>query len=269
MAPQAFHCFPHLAPELQELIWQHAIYSIPPRIVELRNNFWTTLKPSDDQQAIQAAGGLIANTTHGLHKLEWQYTSPCYIPTPLHVCSVSRELALRRWRLSFADDEKGEKHGKKKKRRIYFDFQTDVLWVGAKVPSLSGLVNVVGKEEGSGLRRLAFDFDDQLQARNSRSARNLAMILMGKFPLLEEVVCVGCERKEGGGEKKMGLVTFVENVDGAEDAFWVTKGVELDAFRDACTREGRHIVLKYMDYTREDPKLFQTVGKLQWLQMED
>jgi hypothetical protein len=34
-------------------------------------------------------------------------------------------------------------------------------------------------------------------------------------------------------------------------------------------REGRHVVLKYIDYTRDDPELIQMVDRLQWLQMDD
>jgi hypothetical protein len=275
MAPQTFHPFSHLAPELQELIWLHAISSIGPRVVELRDGFWTTLQPSDDPQAIVSAGGQVVNTTDaGLQKWEWQFTSPCFIPPPLHTCSLSRELALRRWRLAFGTNEEGETRGQAK---IFFDFEKDVIWIGKKLPAFRHFMDASGSTETRGLKKLAIGFDEQVRARGFRSGADLALFLMNRFPLLEEIVLIGSERK-GGSEgdyvgdrdKKRGMVTFVENVDGAEDAFWVTRGVELDVFRDVCRRQGRHkIVLKYMDYTRDDPESVQMVDKLQWLQMED
>jgi hypothetical protein len=124
------------------------------------------------------------------------------------------------------------------------------------------------------LRKLAIGFDEQLRTRVFRSGADLALFLLNRFPLLEEIVLIGSERK-GGSEgdhvgdrdKKRSMVMFVENVDGAGDTFWVTRGVELDVFRDICRRHD--IVLKYMDYTSDDPESVQMVDKLQWLQMED
>ncbi|KAE9376666.1 hypothetical protein N431DRAFT_295802, partial [Stipitochalara longipes BDJ] len=190
---QTFHPFPHLAPELQELIWLQIISSIGPRVVELRDGFWTSLQPSDDPQAITSAGGEIANTTDaGLQKWEWQYTSPCYIPAPLHVCSLSRELALRRWKLAFAIDEDEERD---EQGRIFFDFEKDVLWVAEKLPDFKGFLKVVRMEERKGLRRLAIGFDRQLMTREFRSGEIAAAVLMKEFPLLEEIVLVGSERR--------------------------------------------------------------------------
>jgi hypothetical protein len=182
---------------------------------------------------------------------------------------------LKRWKLAFAE---GDGEGK-----IFFDFERDVLWIGENLPDFKGWLKAIGKGERSWVRRLAIDFDVQLLSRNFRSGAGIAGILMNEFPLLEEVVLVGSERtaedgRAGDGEDglvklfdaKGGRFTFVENIDGSEDAFRYIHGAELDAFRDVYKLEGRHHPeLKYMDYTREDPELFKNMDKLRWLQITE
>jgi hypothetical protein len=276
LSPQTFHPFPRLAAELQLRIWTLFISALLSRVVPLRDGFWTTLQLTDDLQAIISTGGQIANTTDAeTQKWEWQYTSPCSIPAPLHTCSLSRELALKRWRLAFAEED-GE-------GKIFFDFERDVLWIGEKLPDFKEWLKAVGRGERKGVRTLAIDFDVQLLPRNFRSGAGIAAVLMNEFPLLEKVVLVGSERTAEDGragdaeedpvrlsETKGDRFTFVQNVDGSEDAFRYTHGAELDAFREVYKLEGRHHPeLKYMDYTREDPELFKYMDKLRWLQIKE
>jgi hypothetical protein len=184
-------------------------------------------------------------------------------------------MALRRWRLAFASGEEEEEEGEGK---VFFDDERDMLWVGEQLPNFKAFLEAARVGNGvMGVKRLAIDFDVQLLARNLRGGAGIAEILLKEFPVLEEVVLVGSERKTGKGEdwergerRKRGWVAFVENVDGEEDAFRVTRAAELDAFKDECTREGRQgVVLRYMNFTREDPEVFEMVDKLKWLQMED
>jgi hypothetical protein len=168
--------------------------------------------------------------------------------------------------------EKGESRAEGK---IWFDFESDVLcFFQEGMPSFRSWMKVVPERERGVLRKIAFDFDVQLRSRNLRSGAGIASFLMENFPMLGEVVLIGWERTAGGGldekETRWSWMTFVENVDGSEDAFRVTRGAELDDFRDAYKEKGRQCPsLSYMDYTREDPELFKMVDKLHWLQIED
>jgi hypothetical protein len=180
---------------------------------------------------------------------------------------------LKRWTLAFSSPPSldGSEEGSGK---VFFDFERDILWVAERwAPFKSFLKNVRWKER-SGLRRIAMDFNEQVRSAAFRSGRTLGAVLIKEFPLLEEVILVGGERSVHQGARSDGLqrgpVAFVENVDGYGDVFQYTRAAELDGFRDICRLAGKqNVVLKYMDYTRDDPRLFETMDKLQWLQMED
>lgn len=277
MSPNTFQPFPFLVTELKQLIWAFAISAIPSRVVELRDGFWTDLQPSDDPETITSNGGQVVKTNDaGWQKWEWQYTSPCCIPASLHACRLSREMALKRWKLAFAEDKEEKARGDGK---VFFDFKQDILWIDEDLPNFKAFLGRVPEDDKRGVRRLAIDFDVQLLPRNLRSGASIAEVLLKEFPMLEEVVLVGSERTVGESEsagkrvtrgKKRGAVAFVENVDGAENVFWITHAPELDAFREVCKREGRqHLALKYLDYTSDDPGAFEMLNKLQWLQMDD
>jgi len=267
--PQAFHLFPLLATELQLRIWEFAIAAISPRAVELRDGFWTDWRPSDRAKAISARDDQFAYTTDGPQKWEWQYTSTCAIPAPLHTCHISRSVALTRWALSFA--EEGEP------AKVFFDCERDILWFGEKVPDLRLFFKAIGEKERTGVRRVAINFEQWVGPKNFRSGAGIGAVLMKEFPLLEDIVLVGSERFSGvwgdaleGHKATKGVATFVENVDGSAEIFGLLQGSELDALGDVYRREGKvRPNIRYRDYTREDLELFEMEDKLQWLQMED
>ncbi len=117
-APSAFPRFRLLPPELQDIIWEHAISAFSPRIIELRG-------PHND---------LVRMFPAPTRKFE--YTSSSSIANVLHVCQRARIRAIRRWKLSFrgnssfisGDDGRLLKDSKKKEEaKTRFDAERDVL----------------------------------------------------------------------------------------------------------------------------------------------
>jgi hypothetical protein len=173
---QSFTSFPLLPLEIQDLIWDHAINSVGPRIVEIRYAVHKDLPSShDDGTAV--------------------FTSSCPIPGVLHANHRSRERALQRWKLSFA------RHGKPAK--IFFDFSDDILLFGNKFDYIGKLRekddNSVDRSE---LRTIAF-FTKHCQ--RYRTFPCLTDSLHRDFPALKKIIilCTDSDyrwKEEGQGE---------------------------------------------------------------------
>ena len=109
--------YKRLSAELQLIIWDRAIMSISLRVAEII----------------------------GIHHEAWPngvgptgtnyYTSPSPIPSLLHACHLSREVALTSWKLSFAfEPQFGSLPSHLAK--IFIDFRKDTLFFGARFYSL-------------------------------------------------------------------------------------------------------------------------------------
>lgn len=144
---------------------------------------------------------------------------------------------------------------------MWFDFETDVLCFNRGGVEFTRWTKTVPERERRVLRRIAFDFDEMfLSTRILPAGEGIADLLMNNLPILEEVVLIGAERIAGGEETRWGKMTFVENVAAAE----------LNALRNGYKEKGRHCpVLSYMDYTMEDPELFEMVDKPHWVEIEN
>lgn len=256
---QTFPQFPLLATELQQQIWSLVITAIPSRVVPLRGDPRGIVQSSHNPQNIDLRGGQKCSTIdHESEEWDWEwcprvYTSPALIPAPLHICSLSRSLALKRWKLSFgAEEGDRELEGK-----IWFDFESNVLCFDQKGHfGFTRWTNTVPEREKTVLRRIAIDFDGiLLSTGNLWAGEGIADLLMNNLPMLEEIVLIRTWRTAGGEEEtRWGRMTFVENA------------AELDILRNRYKEMGRHCpVLSYMDYTREYPELFKMVNKFDWL----
>jgi hypothetical protein len=175
------------------------------------------------------------------------------IPAPLHTCSLSRSLALKRWKLSFGA-EAGDRNLKGRFGSILRVISPVSIRGGSF--AFTPWADSVPERERRVLRRIAIDFDGMLlSTRNLWAGEGIADVLMNNLPILEEVVLIRIERTAGGEEEtRWGRMTFVENV------------AELDVLRNRYKEMGRQCpVLSYMGYTREDPELFKMANKLYWL----
>jgi hypothetical protein len=139
-----------------DLIWHRIVASVAPRIVDIR------YKSAEDG-----------------------FTSSCGVPSILHVCSRSRELALKRWPLSFAIKGMAPK--------IFFDCERDTLYFGQEFIDVPRFAKMVDRKETTGVRSIAFDmqalceselfggtdFGRTMATRFHRDVRN-ALVLRGE-----------------------------------------------------------------------------------------
>lgn len=168
-SPSSFPQFHRLPNELQDAIWQAAVQGVPPRVIELRDDYRGT---EEEQRLIDEENHLYwfsgdpepeANVNGPRGSLEDAdpfFTSSCPIPALLHTCRRSREYALQRWTLCMSHlrhndldlytDTKGFKAGQEE-ARVFFDFESDIL--------LSSFVIIAPyclKIEPEGLSRVRF-----------------------------------------------------------------------------------------------------------------
>jgi hypothetical protein len=99
---QKFRFFGRLPVELRNAIWQIAIYDIKPRVVRFND-------------------GIALKTRRKTHIRKEQLLSTSYIPGLLHACHESRNLAMKRWNLSFSVG--------KEPAKIFFDFSSDIVFI--------------------------------------------------------------------------------------------------------------------------------------------
>ncbi|KAH6683157.1 hypothetical protein B0J14DRAFT_575240 [Halenospora varia] len=109
--------FDRLPQEIKDQIYEGAITAIGPRVVELTEHLAEKLDSKGEP------------FPYPRPSMEAYYTSSCPIPNVLHLCSQSRRLALKRWRLMFGTREQ--------KPRVYFDFSQDTLWFSHTSASFS------------------------------------------------------------------------------------------------------------------------------------
>jgi len=95
---QRFTLFPALPTEIRDKIWKESLPG--PRLIQVGWNLWT--EELEDGSAIDY----------------YKCISNSNAPAMLHTCHDSREIALKFFRLSFADDLKYP---------VYFDIQRDIL----------------------------------------------------------------------------------------------------------------------------------------------
>lgn len=151
-----FSFFDRLPPEVQNMVWQIAIYDVKPRIVQVKVNS-------------------IPSTRRSTYFRRQQFISTCPIPGVLHACRASRSLALRRWRLSFAASRQPAK--------IFFDFSCDTLFI----PEGFGLGNFAKRldpVDPARLNRMAVGVRDLTNNGYELDGFDLAFLLMPKFPSL-------------------------------------------------------------------------------------
>jgi hypothetical protein len=139
-----FHCFPKLALEIRQMIWQHTLSS--PRIIE------ATLRKSTSRSRVSATYLRQLGSTSDVvtdddfyerNGLDSTRRSTVVLAT-LHVCRESREWALRSYHLI--------KHGECGRGSFYFNPKVDSLWFNANIHK----PNTFGKD----LRR---GYGDQLK----------------------------------------------------------------------------------------------------------
>ncbi|KAF7920971.1 hypothetical protein EAE99_007823 [Botrytis elliptica] len=106
---RAFKLFKFLPKELQLAIWKYALDDIEPRTVKLKLYWW---QYKVNRPEVREFLGSILTARH-------EYKAN--IPTLLHICHDSREIAQKRYKLSFGKLLQG--------RPVYFDIEQDTLWV--------------------------------------------------------------------------------------------------------------------------------------------
>jgi hypothetical protein len=149
------HLFGRLPPEVQNDIWEIAIYDVKPRIVLVIKNSIPSTRPS----------------TRPRH----QFISTCPIPAVLHTCRASRSLALKRWRLSFAAHRQPAK--------IFFDFPCDTLFISDGF-HLGEFARSLDPADRVAVSRMAIDISDLRNNQYAHDGFDLAWLLLKKFPSL-------------------------------------------------------------------------------------
>lgn len=103
----------------------------------------------------------------------------------LHACHDSRIAALRRWQLRFGFLDESLPHPPK----VFFDFETDILYFGTKFAEIEHFVNGADAVECSELRRIALNMRVQ-RFRGRSTANDFTIFLHHNFGNLEHIVCV-------------------------------------------------------------------------------
>lgn len=128
----SFHIFGDLLPELQDVIWDHAISEVPPRIIKLFGQVYDTIRTVDGDEI----------------RVACDYVSNARIPEVLHVCARSRHLAKQRWSLTFDSSYRCTVQDRERWAdldipqldafvpRTWFDFESDVLMFMGPVSTL-------------------------------------------------------------------------------------------------------------------------------------
>jgi hypothetical protein len=161
MVATQFPSFKLLPQELQNMIWQTAINSVKPCIVEV-------------QQSI------LPSTRRSTYLQKPQFTSPCPVPGVLQACQASRYLALRRWKLSFAARGQDPK--------IFFDFNNDTLFLGTTVADMRYFVNNINRADREATQKLAFRLLQQWSKNYFHDVHSLCRVVRADFPALTQLI---------------------------------------------------------------------------------
>lgn len=164
----SFSRFPLLPQELQNMIWQTAIDCVKPRIVEVHE---TTARETRESKHLQKR----------------QFTSPCPIPGVLHACSASRQLALRRWKLSFASRCQHPK--------IFFDFSNDTLYFDGVFADMSTFVKRVDRGDRDAVQYLAIAALLEYERGYFHDGYDLCIALREDFPAVSNIRFPWVDRK--------------------------------------------------------------------------
>jgi hypothetical protein len=180
MSPQTFYPFKRLPAELQIDIWQHAINAVPSRVVNIRRGAAPFIYESRPQDDFRRAAPQESD----------QYTSSSPIPSLLHACQDSREVASRRWQLAFPRLDNCPK--------IFFDYEHDILWVGDQRWDLGLFVREVCAHDANALyklRKIALDIDNVRECGPEEAyfwgGWSMAKAIHRDMPLLDEIVLIG------------------------------------------------------------------------------
>ncbi|THV54079.1 hypothetical protein BGAL_0035g00420 [Botrytis galanthina] len=106
---RTFKMFKLLPKELQLAIWKYALHDIEPRTIKLKLYWWQY--KVGRPQAREFLGSILTA----------QHEYKANIPALLHICHDSREIAQKKYKLSFGKLLQG--------RPVYFDIEQDILWV--------------------------------------------------------------------------------------------------------------------------------------------
>jgi len=138
------------------MIWHLAIYDVKPRIVKVEE-------------------GTIPSTRQSTYFRRRQFISTCHIPGVLHACRASRNLALRRWKLSFAAGRQPPK--------IFFDFSCDTLFIPEdfRLGDFAERLNPVDRVK---LSKMAISIKDLTSNDYAHNGFDLAWLLVKNFPSL-------------------------------------------------------------------------------------
>ena len=127
--------------ELRDLILTFAVAAHPARLVELRRNVVSRIAFPPSQSPSAFLSPTTVKEKDQSVEVTFSLTSPARIPALLHVSSRSRELAKRRWELTFPaayyDSEGVRIKGLEDTARTYFDFETDLLTFNGDTTSRS------------------------------------------------------------------------------------------------------------------------------------
>jgi hypothetical protein len=243
-----------MPPEIRDLIWTQTILQIPPRTVELRAGF--------------------DEPVEGTRRMEWNaYTTDALIPSILHVCSRSRELAMRRWTLSFTAGEN------QVRPKTWFDFEGDTLLflefdgefgfddqrgrlhIDAKA-ELENFVEDIALQEREKVKNVAFSLRGIIWGGylSKGDGEEIARAIRGVFPGVRRLLPV-CNVGVGGFGKRMELV---DSQRGMED--WQIN--RTDEIKATLVKEGWDIDIELVDWASAEFALLS--GWLEeWIQKEE
>ncbi|KAF4636717.1 hypothetical protein G7Y89_g1367 [Cudoniella acicularis] len=242
--------FKRLPQELQDRIWVEAVAYFEPssltetRVVEIVKSYESSNDPNSTQ-------------------VSWTCTSKCPVPGLLHTCRDSRHIALRRWRLSFANSHA--------LGRIYFDFANDVLWLNGRAPTIEELEEkFVGKDRIS-IQRIAINSRTQWFLRRTycdgwgdrNRGKSLAIAVRHLFPGLKLLIIMGYDYTgidENGKNRptddnsKTPMVRLLPPGRESLDNHQILTGPLMADFQKAYWYNSLEPPdVQYMDYKRRDP----------------
>ncbi|KAF7952670.1 hypothetical protein EAE96_005901 [Botrytis aclada] len=123
---RTFTLFKLLHKEIQLAVWKLALQDIDPRTVKLDLYWWEYKIPQSGSRDFL---GTILTARH-------KYKAK--VPALLHTCHDSRELAQKRYKLSFGKLLQG--------RPVYFDIERDTLWVVGRDNCCAFPIRLLGME---------------------------------------------------------------------------------------------------------------------------
>jgi hypothetical protein len=231
------------------MIWQAAIYSVRPRIVEVKENI--ELAPRSCRSKY---GG------------KRQFVSSCPIPGVLHACRASRSLALRRWRLCFA--------ARYQEPKIFFDLEDDFLYFGRDFYNIKDFADAVDFKDRQATQLLAFHIKFQWAHGYFYDGEDLSFVLNEDFPNvkvvlfpeydLDELVEIGKrlrrrsrrlakpEPPKAKRDPKKTIIRFVGNVEREIDFGSHTTELVFDCLETRENLGWREPVMISVDYYRTD-----------------